>query len=176
MTPPTLSAGPNPFDAESAERRALTARCPECEFREGPFDSPLVARDRELKHVIKAHGKLIAYLRAKPLPSRNEGFARAVAGKAMEQAARLDTLAKGSSLIIGPNQAAASVDVAGELIAFIRNANKVNAAMLDILLEMRTGHPAIGWERKDGAAEPPPQEDPPQEDPPPPATDAPAEG
>jgi hypothetical protein len=181
MKPSLLSAVPA-ADAAATLDRALSAKCPECQFREGPFDHVRKAREVLLKHINSKHRGLIDYLRAKPLPQRNEGFARAVAGDSMTQAAKLERLTKRSSLIVGADQAP-PVDVAAEMITFIQNVNKVNAALLDILLEMRTGDPAIRWEMKgaagDPAPEPPATEDPAPEDAPAPDAlpgETPAEG
>jgi hypothetical protein len=177
MTPTPQGTVPFPADIEEAQLRALTARCPECDYREGPFDNPMVASDRLMRHINKQHAALISYLRAKPLPSRNESFARTTAVRAIQQAQKLDLLAKPPSLIVGADGVRPPVDVTAELLTFIRNTNKAVACMLDVLLEMRTGQQALEW-APPGGEQPPSTDAPagevPQEDQPPAATDAPA--
>lgn len=132
---------PPPALPRPVEKAGLTARCPECEFRKGPFTHPRHAQDALLAHINKDHARLIDYLRAKPLFSTNEGFARATVRNCIQQATKIRK-AIDSPIATGP------IDVPTEMIQFILNASNALAALADIVLEMRTGQTELIMQKK----------------------------
>lgn len=124
-----------------AGSKGAFARCPECDWREGPFTHPAHASDALLKHVNQKHTALLAFLRQMPLPSGNEGFARANVVSLMAHAGRLDK-AINSPIASGP------IDVPTEMVAFMRSMPKALASVLDLILEMRTGRTELVPQKK----------------------------
>jgi len=132
------AVAPPPVKAQTA---GATARCPECPWRGGPFTHPRHAQDALLKHINKDHAALIDYLRAKPLFSTNEGFARATVRNCIQQATKIRK-AIDSPIATGP------IDVPTEMIQFILNASNALAALADTVLEMRTGQNELIMQKK----------------------------
>lgn len=123
----------------SVLRRPL-ARCPECGWREGPYDTVQDSHAALLEHVRTKHKGLCEVIFARMLPVHNEAFARSITLELIQQAGRLDR-AMSPSLVTGPqgNQ----IDVAREMAVFIRTASKGIGMLLDILLTAHTGKPAL---------------------------------
>jgi len=128
---------------------ASIARCPDCPWREGPFVSVNLAHGALRRHIDAKHAALAAFIRAAPMPEGNEAFARNMLRNLISQAVRIDEAAAAAQKISrvvgadGREPAKPKLNVPAEMIEFIRNASKGIAAIMDMVLESRTGQPEI---------------------------------
>jgi hypothetical protein len=125
----------------------IVARCPECAFREGPFGTEADMFAALVAHVEHRHADLIAIAKHPPLPVANDSFARAAVGGLMLQRARMDKILAGPK-IVGPDGQGLEINVPHELVDFIRAADMALMAVLDLLLEIRTGHAELRASQK----------------------------
>lgn len=123
---------------------ACVGRCPECSWRDGPFEAPGQARAALMRHVQDKHKGLVALLRPgySTLPEFNEHRAQGSVKLCLNQAIRIEQ-AMQASPILGPNGEGATINVPAEMVQFMKSASLALSSVLDLLLEMRTGHAAL---------------------------------
>jgi hypothetical protein len=129
--------------APVSRRDPVPARCPECTWRSGPFATPQAAHEATVAHAKLKHAGLMALVTGTPLPDLNDTMARQAAGALLRQGTRITQVVQGASRISGPDGKVAEINLADELRRFIQNTNQALIALLDVVLEMRTGRPLV---------------------------------